>query len=231
MNLDELKEALYVEIQDSSVSEGVIRDQINEALGFIASNSWIPDLLTEGSVTATTGSRSQDLPVDYDHDVFEVRSDTSERMITILNNRRWLYRSYGLHQQHRKMFQYGGYHNDPFTVTGEIKHCAVEGKLWFLPIPLSDEILRLQYYRKPDPLLSSSDTPDWLPADLHLRLVIDQLMAGTFCLLSEAVDDRDVAVRGELYRQRFNEGLIILGKRFPKPSLMRGETPRSVHWF
>lgn len=232
MNLGSMIKALQLELQDSSVPKADMIARINEALAVVAANSWLPDLMTEKEVVLAAWTNYTQMPDDYDHDMWEVYSKTSGTyldMVTSLQNLRNMYRQ---PDPSRATQQYGGYSADPYKVRGTVRHYAVEGeRLWFLPIPENDEEMKISYYRKPAVLTDETAEPTWLPSDLHRRLVVDQIMGTTFCLVQEAVDDRDIALRNTYYVSSFNQGIAMLGRRFPQPSKQKNYIPRGVHWF
>jgi hypothetical protein len=84
---------------------------------------------------------------------------------------------------------------------------VMQGKDWFLgtyPLPLTQNILQLWYYRKPAILIDPGDVPDLMPPEYHDRVIVVKTILKNFRLFTDAIEDgpmKSVTYWEELYRR------------------------------
>jgi hypothetical protein len=84
---------------------------------------------------------------------------------------------------------------------------GMQGKDWYLgirPLPLTQNILQLWFYRKPAILIKAADVPDCIPPEYHYRVIVVKTMIKNFRLFTDAIEDgpmKSLTYWEELYRR------------------------------
>ena len=286
MNVNEILAKVKDVLQDATVAS-VIKD-INNAVSFIASQTYLPELVTDGVVTfgstvktiaaatnaspivvttsvahtfstgqslvvaevfgntaangtwyievlsddtfsllgsegngsyvsggtATRRYPSVDMPSDYDHDLFKAFSVTQDIDLNIRSNLKSISLLYAASER----------------VNGEITDVAVEGnKLYGLPVPESDDIVMLSYYRKPTDLTQIAGIPTCIPAHLHESLIVSYILSQKFPFIEDGEDGKTPNTNRHL--ELFNSGIAALRAYYPRPSILRPVIKREFHFF
>ena len=69
---------------------------------------------------------------------------------------------------------------------------GMQGENWYLgirPLPLTQNILQLWFYRKPAILAKSTDVPDCIPPEYHFRVIVVKTMIRNFQMFTDAIED------------------------------------------
>lgn len=84
---------------------------------------------------------------------------------------------------------------------------GMQGELWYLgirPLPLTQNILELWFYRRPTLLTKPTDVPDCFPAEYHERVILPKCVIKNFRFFSDAIEDgpmKSLTYWEELYRR------------------------------
>ena len=84
---------------------------------------------------------------------------------------------------------------------------AMQGKDWYLgiyPLPLTQDVLELWFYRKPTILVKPADVPDCMPPEYHYRVIVVKTVLKNFRQFTDAIEDgpmKSVTYWEELYRR------------------------------
>ncbi len=69
---------------------------------------------------------------------------------------------------------------------------GMQGENWYLgvrPLPLTQNILQLWYYRRPALLVKPADVPDLFPAEYHERVILAKCVMKNFRFFTDAIED------------------------------------------
>jgi len=84
---------------------------------------------------------------------------------------------------------------------------AMQGEDWYLgiyPLPLTQDVLELWFYRKPAILVKPADIPDCIPPEYHYRVIVVKTILKNFRLFTDAIEDgpmKSLTYWEELYRR------------------------------
>ena len=69
---------------------------------------------------------------------------------------------------------------------------GMQGENWYLgirPLPLTQNVLQLWFYRKPSLLVNAGDVPDCIPPEYHFRVIVVKTMIRNFQTFTDAIED------------------------------------------
>ncbi len=206
-NLEELRDAILLTVDDPSLDEDIVNSLINEGLRDVAARVLLPYLETSDTVSFTDES-SIALPVDYDHGLFfaaaggeKVHIATSMKLLT----RRFPSSSFGLPGV-----------NDKYV-------CARGAVLEIRPVLTSDVVIH--YYGIPAPLAKDTDIPVSLPTNKQRRLLHSFACKELFSDIEDGMEGR--TVNTDKFDRRYEIALVELDRQV-KSGQSRPEPIRDV---
>ena len=84
---------------------------------------------------------------------------------------------------------------------------GMQGNRWYLgirPLPLTLDVLKLWFYRKPVVLKEPDDEPDCIPPEYHYRVIVVKTVIQNFRLWTDAIEDgpmKSIAYWEGLYKK------------------------------
>ena len=84
---------------------------------------------------------------------------------------------------------------------------GMQGENWYLgirPLPLTQNVLQLWYYRKPALLIKPTGVPDCMPPEYHERVILAKCVIKNFRFFTDAIEDGPMKSLGYwegLYKQ------------------------------
>ena len=69
---------------------------------------------------------------------------------------------------------------------------GMQSENWYLgirPLPLTQNVLQLWFYRKPAILVKAGDVPDCIPPEYHFRVIVVKTMIRNFQTFTDAIED------------------------------------------
>lgn len=205
MNAAELSDAVLAIVQDDVFAD-VVLDYFNLAMDEITGTEGIdlPGLHATATVTTTSTAAEAALPADYHKGLYWVVSEAQKRRIGTRRD---------------------DYHNTvPFLTrypmqdeVGEINDVVIQGgKLLYQPS--ADDVLRLNYYRTPTPLVESTDTPTELPAHLHRALLVNFALKEIFGTIEGDFEggSKSAAIYTSLYMRALGQLMAWCAESVPR---------------
>jgi hypothetical protein len=205
-SLTELVSAIQKLVQDTAFGDDEIVSRINDAVQGIAAglrmpngqtSPPLPDLFKLGTVATTTAAFTS-LPSDYQRGVTAIYDSSGYRIPSPQGG-------YYSFNQFMK-----GVARLSLDESGSVYRVCVKGtKLYYQGIPSAETTLGVHYYRQPDILALDGDTPDGIPAHLHMRLVKHKVLAEVF---AEALEDGqdNMGVAAKYHNIKFYEAMTDL---------------------
>jgi len=205
MNLLELNQAVQLIIQDDSfdpyITKHLNQAQLEIAGGMKSSlGSWItpplPNLLTINTVTTNTDLAYVDLPTNF-HRRLQFVTDSSGTEIKIAENFIDFSETYpGLAR------------------VGKVTNVIDQGNiLYYQSIPIVEEVLTIQYYRKPIDMADTKDEPDGIPIHLHKGLLVNHACWKLYELIEDGLEGP--GPNTQRYMELFYQGLLNLELTIP----------------
>jgi hypothetical protein len=198
MNLQQLEEELDMIVEDGSLRPR-FRGWVNDAILAVAADIELPalKLLVPGEVTVDGTSWIWPMPSNYQKKLFRctyIGSDGRIKAVTVCDRRDDL--------EYRDHTVVGSTVNSVAT--------AVQGEENFLlidPLPQTETILSLWYYRKPTVLVDPEDVCDCIPEAFQHRVILPKVIARNYKTLVDQV------VSSDLKSIAFWEGEYVKGLR------------------
>jgi len=211
MTVDGMIDRIKEIIQDDSLSNESILDDLNAVLLEAASAVRLPPLITSDDVTFLNTEDRADLPDDFLSDVFYARNTTSPRDVAIYRH------SNTLRSQYPEIF------------AGVISGVSEEGlSLVARPIASGDQVVRISYYGKPAPMELAGEVPDCIPSHLHEPALVAGALHRRYQLIEDGIDG--AKAQTEFYGNKYIDGIMRLRAFYPnapRPRYARPAHPRS----
>lgn len=216
MNTKDMLDAIERKIQDTSYDrQTMLLPMLNEALLHVAFRHPLSLLEEKASVVSIPGQEWVEMPDDYHSFLFHAYNQTTNSPCRVCYTRQTLNRMYS---------------NEP-TQTGSIESVVVEAdKLFYKRIPETPQTLIIDYYISPEELTDDmGSAPECIPAALHHKLLVDQVLLNVYSEIEDGVDGQKV---NTLYHQReFDYGMELLRRYMPDVSRPRHYFPRTARTF
>lgn len=194
-------------IQDSSFTDDDIKSYLNQGVQEIAGGMLsalgnyttppLSNLLTIDTVDTATDAAYVSMPATFQRDlVFAANEDGVE--IDINNSWRDFVQTEPLLDRSGRIYE------------------VIEqgGSLYYQGIPTSSEEITVHFYRLPVDMSDNDDTPDGLPAHLHIPLLVNYACYKIFELIEDGLEGPGVNTKR--YEQRFLQALKTLELSMPR---------------
>ena len=172
-----LTAAISTIIQDSSITD--ITDRINDCVQMISAGVRLPDgrvspplpeLFQTDTITTDVSLAYVSLPATYQRNVFFVADASGDKINPPKGGDLYSFMLF-LKQIYKK----------DLTEAGSVYAVSIKGgKIFYQGIPAVAVDLTIHFYRKPVPLVDSTDVVDGLPEHLQRRLIVDYVCADIF---------------------------------------------------
>jgi len=160
--LTQLRELIKTEIQDSSYGDSLLTALINRCYREVAGDVAVPALETTGIVTTDTSNPYTSLPDDFPDRRYNLQRVYSSNQDLLIRN---IYTSF---ENFLDDF------DDGLDMEGSIQAVCVRGdRLYYQPIPSTQDDLTLYYYSTPTALSEDGDIPTGIPTHLHEALFVN----------------------------------------------------------
>lgn len=181
---------LRLKTADSRVLSKV-EDFVNSAIGQIAIDVRLPNLLSFTSVTTSTSNAYVNLPDDFFGKLLYVGNST-----------------YGKIDIEEKFDKFLEKHPD-LTLSGDVTEVSLLGSvLYYSPIPTTATTLAVLFYKSPTTLTLSTDIPSCIPELLHRHTIVPLASAYGYDII-EAGDNNEKPNANGL-RQEYEVGKTLL---------------------
>lgn len=164
---------------------------------------------------AVRQSACVDMPSDYSHDLFEAFSISQGKLLTIRSNVKVM------------SFLY----DENSRISGDvIDEVAVENnKLYSMPIGTDKDIVLCSYYRKPTPMILTSETISCIPEHLHEPIIVKYILSKKWPLIEDGLDGK--AANTDRAIAELGGGIAALMQYYPRPSMAHPIIARHLHFF
>ena len=208
MNVSRIIAKIETGIQDPSFTiEDDILPLVNDFVDEVSELYTVPDLQDQAtvSVEASATENQISMPDNYGRDLYRVYTTLSLKEVNIRGSIKVLEKLYNGRES-----------------TDFIKDVALESKtLWFKPLPVEAQDLRLFYYRKPEPIefedVEDEDTVlDGIPSHLA-KIAVDYALKELWALVEDGIDGKKINTL--FYTEKYNVGLAKIAlycKEAPK---------------
>ena len=214
MTLKQLREAFDNLVPGHSQTKPWINLQINRAIQVVAHELRLPGLLATADVTLVTTDYKVPLPVDWLKEIVSATPPVGHPPVCVVLSTRAMEEWYG------QLWTYSG---DVETV------CAENGTLYYQHIPRSSMVLKIRYFRKPDPLALDTASPDaYIPDELQEDLLVSFAAANAWSMLEDGIDgdkvntsyhaNKVIAAKLQLSKRH---GFVVPAQRWHSPARTR----------
>ena len=196
MNFGDLKEALAQVVRDPKLALG-FDQMLNDTIMELAADFEFPalKLLDPVALTVDDSKWLWPMPDDFHKKLFMVRNSSLT--------------PWGHVHIHHDIEDLNRRNPEHDTTAANVTTVAtgMQGAGWYLgirPLPLTQNILQLWFYRKPAILIKPGDIPDCIPPEYHYRVIVVKTVLRNFRLFTDAIEDgpmKSLTYWEELYRR------------------------------
>lgn len=177
--LSSLLSSIKAIVRNDAITDTEIKTRINDAVYAIAAgvalpdgrfSACLPDLYNYDTITTDLLDAYTELPCDYQRNVFNVIDSVGR---TIDPARGGDYYSFDLFLN--------SIPEPNLTEVGTVRFVVVKGsKLYYQGIPSTSETLSIHYYREPFEMTGDTNTPDGIPAQFQVPLIVHYVCRDIF---------------------------------------------------